>query len=89
MRLAIHHVHAKISECLSVKESVLAAQQICCSDEILRGGNDRFTVLGSCEVVFDAHQVDGLSTSFLGLWNMKVHFVSVKISIVGTTDTFV
>lgn len=89
MSACILHEHADASKSLPVVEAVFTAEEVGGCDEILDGGNDRFAIAGSDEVVFNAHELDGFSAGFFCLRDVKIHFVAVEIGVVGIANTLV
>ena len=54
------------------------------------GGSDQdLSVLGSAQVVDNAHQVERFGSGLLRLGHMQIHFVAVKICIVRAADALV
>ena len=55
----------------------------------LCGCNEDLAVFGGTEIVHDAHEMQSFCPSFFCLRNMQIHLVTIKVSIVGTTDTLI
>ena len=55
----------------------------------LSGCNEDFSILGCAQIVHHTHQLTRLCLGFLGLRNMQVHLVAIKVSIVGAADTLI
>ena len=55
----------------------------------LCGSNQDFAILRGTQVVYDAHQVQGLGPSFLCLGHVEVHFIAIKVGIVGAADALI
>ncbi len=55
----------------------------------LSGCNEDLSVLGCAQVVHHTHQLTRLRLGFLGLGNMQVHLIAIKVSVVGAADTLI
>mmetsp|Transcript_41853 Transcript_41853/g.107090 ORF Transcript_41853/g.107090 Transcript_41853/m.107090 type:complete len:579 (+) Transcript_41853:833-2569(+) len=80
------HTQGKIG---AREELVLAGDEEGGGEEVLRGGHQDLAVLGGCQVVHDAHQRQRLRARLLCLRHVQVHFVPIKVGIVGVADALV
>jgi hypothetical protein len=55
----------------------------------LSGCNEDLSILGCAQVVHHTHQLTRLRLGFLGLRNMQVHLITIKVSVVGTADALI
>ena len=55
----------------------------------LSGSDKDLSILGCAQVVHDPHQLTRLCLGFLGLGHMQVHFIAIKVSVVGAAHTLV
>ena len=55
----------------------------------LGGCNEDLSILWSSQVVHDAHELTGFGFGLLSLRNVQVHFIAIKVSIVGAADALV
>ena len=55
----------------------------------LGGSHQDLPVLGRAQVVHHAHELGGLRSGLLGLGHVHVHFVPVKVGVVGAADALV
>ena len=70
MECCVCEVRAYLSELSTVVESVFVREEVGCCDEILDSCDDGCTITRGDEVVLDAHQLKGLCSRLLGLWNV-------------------
>ncbi len=59
------------------------------SYEVLNGRYEWFPIAWCNEVSLDTHQSEGFGFGFFCLGEMEVHFIPIKISVVGCTDTLI
>jgi hypothetical protein len=41
------------------------------------------------QIAFDAHQLRAFRLGFVGLWQMQIHLIAVKICIIGSAGAFI
>ena len=61
----------------------------CCVRLYLSCCNEDLSILWGTQVVHDAHQLTCLGFGLLSLRHMQVHFITVKISVIGAANTFI
>src|SRR5690606_2077618 len=89
MLFSVCHNHAEIRKSFAVKKSILAAEKIGSGDKILNSCNKRLTGFGRDQVILNAHKINSLCSRLFSLWNMQVHFISIKIRVVRIADTLI
>ena len=72
---------------LPVEPGVLVGEEERTGDVIVDGTDDRSSISGGQDVLLDLHDDTCLSTCLLALDDVEVHLVTVKVRVVGGTDT--
>ena len=65
------------------------SQQIGLSVGVRNRKMEDFPLLWCAKIVHDAHELAGLCFGFLRLRHMQVHFIAIKVSIVGAADALI
>jgi hypothetical protein len=73
----------------SIDENILLSDQVTRSQEVLRCCDQGLTCFGNAKILFGIHKASCLGFSFQGLRNVDVHLVTIKIGVVGSTDTLI
>ena len=78
-----------ISDLSSIEEHILLSEQVSSCKKILGRRDHEFTIPWCDQVVLVPHQNISLCFGLFGLRQVKVHLITIKISIIWCTDTFV
>ena len=77
------------AEVLPSKKDVAVGQQVGAGEEVLGGGHKGLAVARRDEVLCDEYELSGLGAGLLGLRQVQVHLISIKVGIVGRAGALV
>mmetsp|Transcript_21743 Transcript_21743/g.42753 ORF Transcript_21743/g.42753 Transcript_21743/m.42753 type:complete len:298 (+) Transcript_21743:2467-3360(+) len=78
-----------LEELLASKEDVATSHEEGCCNEILSCRNQRFTITRCNKVVVNTHQHGCLGAGLVSLRNVQIHFITIKISVIGGACTLI
>ncbi|GIX60902.1 uncharacterized protein BcabD6B2_03370 [Babesia caballi] len=82
LRLAVREVAARLAELLPREEPVLRREQVARAQKVLHRRDQRLPVPRRRQVVEHVHEVERLRLRLVGLRQVQVHLVAVKVRVV-------